>query len=386
MVKYSCETCQKTFTQKGHLEDHQNRKRPCKKDNTIEALVEQKVKEALSKTNERVVKIDTTTSPQMQSGIMDYSNKTREELIAICKDKGIKRYSGKKRDDILRLINQHKPPEKQDTGKFRTNMKDQFYTNENIAKTCINQITTLLPHTKKYVWVEPSAGNGAFLHNIPSSYEKIGLDLEPNAKDIVKQDYLKWLAPKDKDIIIFGNPPFGRQSSLAKSFISKSCEFAKVIAFILPKSFTKPSMFSAFNLKFHLIHSIELEKDSFVINGSKYDVPCVFQIWEKKNIDRIVEDKVEPIGFQYVNSTEKYDIVFRRVGGLAGKCYKNDGTDYSIQSHYFIKFDNKALPLVEIIIGKINKHTFPSNTLGPRSLSKSEANIVINEIINSTSS
>ena len=40
MVKYSCETCQKTFTQKGHLEDHQNRKRPCKKDNTIEDVVE----------------------------------------------------------------------------------------------------------------------------------------------------------------------------------------------------------------------------------------------------------------------------------------------------------------------------------------------------------
>lgn len=59
MVKYSCETCQKTFTQKGHLEDHQNRKRPCKKDNTIEALVEQKVKEAFSKTNGGAVKIDT---------------------------------------------------------------------------------------------------------------------------------------------------------------------------------------------------------------------------------------------------------------------------------------------------------------------------------------
>ena len=265
-------------------------------------------------------------------------------------------------------------------------MKDQFYTDENVAKTYINQITTLLPHTKKYVWVEPSAGNGAFLHNIPSSYEKIGLDLEPKAKDIIKQDYLKWLPPKDKDIIIFGNPPFGRQSSLAKSFISKSCEFAKVIAFILPKSFTKPSMFSAFDLKFHLIHTTELEKNSFVINGSKYDVPCVFQIWEKKNIDRIVEDKVKPLGFHYVKPTEKYDIVFRRVGGLAGKCYKNDGTDYSIQSHYFIKFDNTALPLIEIIIEKINKHTFPSNTLGPRSLSKSEANIVINKIIHSTSS
>ena len=104
MVKYSCETCQKTFAQKGHLEDHQNRKRPCKKDNTIEALVEQKVKEALSKTNEGAVKFDTTPAPEMQSNIMDYSNKTREELIAICKEKSIKGYSGKKKDEIVKLL------------------------------------------------------------------------------------------------------------------------------------------------------------------------------------------------------------------------------------------------------------------------------------------
>ena len=104
MVKYSCETCQKTFTQKGHLEDHNNRKRPCKKDNTIEALVEKKVQEALSKTNDGAVKIDTTTSLQMQSSSMDYSKKTREELIAICKEKSIKGYSGKKKDEIAKLL------------------------------------------------------------------------------------------------------------------------------------------------------------------------------------------------------------------------------------------------------------------------------------------
>lgn len=104
MVKYICETCQKTFTQKGHLEDHQNRKRPCKKDNTIEALVEQKVKEALSKTNEGAVKIDTTTTTIMQSNQMDYSKKTREELVAICKEKSIKGYSGKKKEDIVKLL------------------------------------------------------------------------------------------------------------------------------------------------------------------------------------------------------------------------------------------------------------------------------------------
>lgn len=107
MVTYSCDTCQKTFSQKGHLEDHQNRKRPCKKDNTIEALVEQKVKEALSKMNTETVKIDivAATSVQLAAIVtMDYSKKTREELIAICKEKGVKGYSGKKKADILAML------------------------------------------------------------------------------------------------------------------------------------------------------------------------------------------------------------------------------------------------------------------------------------------
>jgi hypothetical protein len=35
---------------------------------------------------------------------MEYSNKTSDELIQICKDKQIKGYSGKKKDDIIKLI------------------------------------------------------------------------------------------------------------------------------------------------------------------------------------------------------------------------------------------------------------------------------------------
>lgn len=104
MVKYTCETCQKVFSQKGHLEDHNNRKRPCKKDNTIEDLIEKKVQEALLKTKKETAKIDSTIMTIMHSNQMDYSKKTREELIAICKEKSIKGYSGKKRDDIVKLL------------------------------------------------------------------------------------------------------------------------------------------------------------------------------------------------------------------------------------------------------------------------------------------
>ena len=107
MVKYSCENCQSVFAQKGHLEAHKNRKLPCKKDNTIEALVEKKVQEVLSKMNSRAVKIDsikTTSMQSNQSDQMDYSIKTREELIALCKEKKIKGYSGKKKEVIIQLL------------------------------------------------------------------------------------------------------------------------------------------------------------------------------------------------------------------------------------------------------------------------------------------
>jgi hypothetical protein len=131
-----------------------------------------------------------------------------------------------------------------------------------------------------------------------------------------------------------------------------------------------------------------LEKNAFVINGSPHDVPCVFQIWQKMDTNREMDVKVEPRGFTYVKpfcngSVSLYHIAFRRVGGLAGKCYmyKTAGNEFNIQTHYFIRFDDNIVPYMNHIIEKINSTIFPSNTVGPRSISKPEANVVINHII-----
>jgi hypothetical protein len=282
----------------------------------------------------------------------------------------------------------------QDTGKHRTNTHDQFYTSDAVAKQCVQWIITAVSVVDDYTWIEPSAGTGAFLHQLPPEFTKIGLDIDPKNNDIIKQDYLSWnpdtAAPKKKGIIVFGNPPFGRQSSLAKAFIVKSCSFANFIAFILPKSFTKPSMYNAFHPSFHMIFSKELDKNAFIINGgAKYDVPCVFQIWEKRATERPKDEKVAPMGFVYfaaacaatTPSPCPSTFALRRVGGLAGKCY-TDTANRSTQSHYFIRFNDTVSPAHHAdIIEKINKHTFPSNTVGPRSLSKSEVNVVLNQII-----
>ena len=50
-----------------------------------------------------------------------------------------------------------------------------------------------------------------------------------------------------------------------------------------------------------MIFNEELDKNAFIINGgAKYDVPCVFQIWEKKATERPKDEKVAPIGFEYI--------------------------------------------------------------------------------------
>lgn len=284
----------------------------------------------------------------------------------------------------------------QDTGKFRTNTKDQFYTDVSVAKKCIKIITSSLQtiggtgtlDPSSYLWVEPSAGNGSFLHNIPEIYTKIGLDIDPKKSDILCRDFLQWSPPQDntKPILIFGNPPFGSQSTLAKAFITRSCSFAAIIAFILPKSFVKPSMSRAFDPLFHRLYSSNIPDNAFVLVDStaKHNVPCVFQIWVKRTYPRPVEEKVAENGFEYVKRPAPYDVAFRRVGVYAGKCYinaGNDGTEYSSQSHHFLKFDEKYEKYIAHIAGKINGHKFPSNTVGPRSLSKTEINSVINTIL-----
>lgn len=324
---------------------------------------------------------------------MSLTEKSRNELITLCQTLKIKGYSNKKKPELITLIMEAQKaskPQKQDTGKFRQNMKDQFYTNAAVAKACVEAIHAHIPGAEHYRWIEPSAGAGAFLRPLPTGTELIALDIEPapasvQAKEIAQADFLQWTPPEtEKKTIIYGNPPFGRQASTAKAFIAKSASFASVIAFILPLSFTKPSMSRAFDLHYHLVHEKVLEEDAFLLNGEPYNVPCVFQVWERRETLRPVTEKVDAVGFAYVKSTDPYTFALRRVGACAGRCFPNNGNPYSVQSHYFIQLDpekNMELSQVERTIGMLNAHTFPSNTVGPRSLSKSEVNIVLNPIL-----
>ncbi len=284
------------------------------------------------------------------------------------------------------------------------NTIDKFYTKTNIAKLCTNALKKHIKINSADLMIEPSAGNGAFIGELKMlTCDHRFYDIEPENEEIIKQDFLEFDYSLDKKnyskIHVIGNPPFGRQSSVAIKFIKKSCEFCDDCSFILPKSFRKNSLKRVFPINFHLIYEMDLPSNSFLVDGVEHDVPCIFQIWEKKETNRLKDEKLEPINFRFVkkigndwvdigggkgendsspqnmggkggNDSSPPDVSFRRIGVNAGKLDTNiEGK--SEESHYFIRFTNGKSVAENIERLSEIKYTF-NNTVGPKSISKQE--------------
>jgi predicted RNA methylase len=259
---------------------------------------------------------------------------------------------------------------------------DKFYTVKETVERCIELFKKHIEYNSIDLIIEPSAGNGAFIDDIKSlGTEILFYDILPEHPEIIKQDFLtlETTFRSKGRVHVFGNPPFGKQSSLAIKFIKKSSEFADTISFILPKSFKKDSLKKRIPLNFHMI--VEEDTNGFVIqqNGifKKHNVPCVFQIWVKKNFDRIINNRIIPIGFHF--DSENPDISLRRVGSNAGLVSTENLKSKSIQSHYFIKFDNFDETLLKKL--KILNIEQADYTTGPKSISKSELIPIVNFFI-----
>ena len=176
-----------------------------------------------------------------------------------------------------------------DTQNIRKEGLDKFYTLPEFSKKCIDKVCELYDITGWDLIIEPSAGNGSFLNQIPSN-NKIGIDIFPEHQDIIKQDFFDYHPlPVHKNILVIGNPPFGRVSSLAIKFFNNSAKWANVIAFIIPRTFRKTSVQNRLNNMFHLVYDEEIPNNPCCFYPVM-SVKCCFQIWERKDIERAFVD------------------------------------------------------------------------------------------------
>lgn len=232
-------------------------------------------------------------------------------------------------------------------------------------------LTQLDGKQNDYVFVEPSAGAGAFLPFV-KEYRCLAFDIEPDNENIIQSDWFLI----DKEIfngfktVVFGNPPFGVQGKMAIDFFNES-SFADYIAFILPRSFRKPSIQIKLNKNFHLVQEVILPENSFLFQGKDYDVNCVFQIWEKRNEERAApKRRLTTKFFDFTKDTERASCSVRRVGAAAGKASLNK--NFSPQSNYFLI--NKTSMTDEEFVDFLNslQHERAADAVGPKSLSKTE--------------
>jgi predicted RNA methylase len=226
----------------------------------------------------------------------------------------------------------------------------QFYTKPKMAADCIRDVLTHLGDRPVDFWIEPSAGEGAFLHQLPR--RSIGIDIDPKADDIAQSDFLIWQPParsSDGLVVVIGNPPYGKNASGAVRFFNHAASFCDVIAFILPRKFEKTSVHRRLDKHFHLKTAVVLGDAVFVHQGADVRLPAVFQIWERQSQPRV--DPVEPTehpDFAFVRKGEDADVALQRVGATAG-CVRTQFADRSASSNYFIRALTTERPVVDIL-------------------------------------
>ncbi|MCA8162072.1 Eco57I restriction-modification methylase domain-containing protein [Burkholderia cepacia] len=221
---------------------------------------------------------------------------------------------------------------------------DQFYTNPQLAQRLLDEL--IAEHlgdrwSGDVRWLEPSCGTGAFLSLLPP--DALGVDLDPKCPGAVQADFLRWTPPAgdDRPLVVVGNPPFKHDVA----FFNRCTELgAERIAFIVPRSWQKPSVQNKLARTFHLVHEEVLPLDAFVFEDRHAEVPTVFQVWERR-------DELRPLtvlpakhaDFAFVPFAQRHtaDFAIQRIGVNAGAVKDLDAKHLSKNSHRFVRVTDR---------------------------------------------
>jgi hypothetical protein len=342
MTTYVCSKCSKEFKQNCHYTNHLNRKNPC--------ISEIKIKEPIDKAIEE-------TMPKIKKHIEFEISEEEEPTAKNVREEGL----------------------------------DKFYTVPHYSKKCIDKVFELFDKSNFDLIVEPSAGNGSFFNQLDCD-NKIGIDIAPENPMIKKMDFFDYIPENENEILVIGNPPFGKVSSIAIKFFNHAAKWSQVIAFIIPRTFRKPSVQNKLDNRFHLIYDEDVPVKPCCFTPQMM-VKCCFQIWEKKDIERPFIDlptKHDDWNFLAFGPIDENgqptppigaDFAMRAYGGKIGEIKTENLSELRPKSWHWIKSNiNK-----EKLIGYFNKLDYSDslNTARQNSMGRGELVRLYSDFINS---
>ncbi len=169
---------------------------------------------------------------------------------------------------------------------------DQFFTKPYIASLCWRSLCPVLrkltgKNTDELFFIEPSAGDGAFYRFLPQGdMHRVGVDIAPRCEEFIRRDFLTWdyrpFHYRRPDIVVVGNPPFGKRGALAVKFFQKAAEIADTIAFIVPVIFRKFFVHKQLPPNFRWVYATDLPRLAFRTDKKdEYEVNTEFQVWTR---------------------------------------------------------------------------------------------------------
>lgn len=227
---------------------------------------------------------------------------------------------------------------------------DKYYTPLDKAKYCIDKVYEIIEESNISEVVEPSAGNGSFSLQIPTTCW--AYDIEPEHKSIIKQDFLTLNVDYLYGRLVIGNPPFGNKMNLAQKFFKKSIEIGDYVAFILPISQLNNTN-SLF--EFDLIYS----EDLGTVPYSDRELHCCFNIYKRPELglNKRAKTKLETVKIvrqdsKNYDTLKDFDIRMCYWGnGSAGKILKNEE---SYSAEYKIKITEEFRTGVINVLSSVN--------------------------------
>jgi hypothetical protein len=181
-----------------------------------------------------------------------------------------------------------------------------------------------------------------------------------------------------KRILVIGNPPFGRVSSLAIKFFNHAASWCDIIAFIVPRTFRRVSVQNRLDARFHLRHDEDIPMDPCSFSPPMM-AKCCFQVWEKTQTKRNTIDlSTSHPDWDFLSYGPKddkgqptpptgADIAFRAYGGRCGQLVLSGFETLRPKSWHFLKCNMNKEVLIQRLQSldySLSENTARQNSIG----------------------